>query len=129
MALSKDLLREAYTFDDVLLKPGLSDTLPSDVDIRSRITRAVALKIPIAEIAWIGTQTPLVHTIIRTKRAAALRHFDCAPAAETSAAGSAGMVPSFVTWTRLRLRLRSSSSAVRWAMVYIQGIGLAPRSK
>src|SRR5580704_15861069 len=38
---------EAYTFDDVLLKPGLSDVLPSDVDIRSRVTRAIPLNIPI----------------------------------------------------------------------------------
>ena len=38
---SRDIPREAYTFDDVLLKPGLSDVLPSDVDIRSRITRSV----------------------------------------------------------------------------------------
>src|ERR1700729_2604310 len=44
---SRDIPREAYTFDDVLLKPGLSDVLPSDVDIRSRITRSVALNIPI----------------------------------------------------------------------------------
>src|SRR5271154_7397400 len=45
--ISRDIPREAYTFDDVLLKPGLSDILPSDVDIRSRITRNVALNIPI----------------------------------------------------------------------------------
>ena len=45
--ISKDVPPEAYTFDDVLLKPGLSDVLPSDVDIRSRITRGVALNIPI----------------------------------------------------------------------------------
>ena len=32
-------LREAFTFDDVLLRPGLSEVLPSEVDIRSRITR------------------------------------------------------------------------------------------
>jgi IMP dehydrogenase len=44
---SKDIPREAYTFDDVLLKPGLSDVLPSDVDIRSRITRNVTVNIPI----------------------------------------------------------------------------------
>ena len=43
----KDIPREAYTFDDVLLKPGLSDILPSDVDIGSRITRNIALNIPI----------------------------------------------------------------------------------
>src|SRR6202030_2117472 len=33
--------------DDVLLKPGLSDVLPSEVDIRSRITRSIKLNIPI----------------------------------------------------------------------------------
>jgi IMP dehydrogenase len=48
---SRELPREAYTFDDVLLKPGLSDVLPSDVDIRSRITRNVALNIPIVASA------------------------------------------------------------------------------
>ena len=37
---SNGTLREALTFDDVLLKPGLSELLPSDADIRSRITRA-----------------------------------------------------------------------------------------
>ena len=40
-------IREAFTFDDVLLKPGLSDVLPSEVDIRSRVTRAIPLNIPI----------------------------------------------------------------------------------
>ena len=39
--------REAFTFDDVLLKPGLSDILPSEADIRTHITRAIALNIPI----------------------------------------------------------------------------------
>jgi IMP dehydrogenase len=39
--------REALTFDDVLIKPGLSEVLPADVDIRSRITRSIALNIPI----------------------------------------------------------------------------------
>ena len=37
----------ALTFDDVLLKPGLSDVMPSDVDIRTRITRDIPLNIPI----------------------------------------------------------------------------------
>jgi len=46
-ANGRDAPREAFTFDDVLLKPGLSDVLPSDVDIRSRITRDIAINIPI----------------------------------------------------------------------------------
>src|SRR3982074_834479 len=45
------VIREAFTFDDVLLKPGLSDVLPSEVDIRSRITREIVLNIPIVASA------------------------------------------------------------------------------
>ncbi len=40
-------IREAFTFDDVLLKPGLSDILPSEADIRSSITRSISLNVPI----------------------------------------------------------------------------------
>ena len=39
--------REALTFDDVLIRPGLSEVLPSDVDLRSRITRSIPLNLPI----------------------------------------------------------------------------------
>ena len=44
---SNGSLREALTFDDVLLKPGLSDVLPTETDVRTRITREIALNIPI----------------------------------------------------------------------------------
>jgi len=44
-------LREALTFDDVLIKPGLSEILPSDADIRTRITREISLNIPIVASA------------------------------------------------------------------------------
>jgi IMP dehydrogenase len=40
-------LVEALTFDDVLIKPGLSEVLPSEVDIRSRITRSISVNMPI----------------------------------------------------------------------------------
>src|ERR1700682_4463966 len=47
MAVVLPEIREAYTVDDVLLKPGLSDILPSEADIRSYVTRAIPLNIPI----------------------------------------------------------------------------------
>jgi IMP dehydrogenase len=50
-AMSDGPLREALTFDDVLIKPGLSELLPADVDIRSRITREIPLNIPIVASA------------------------------------------------------------------------------
>ena len=39
--------REALTFDDVLIRPGLSEVLPGDVDVRSRITRSISVNVPI----------------------------------------------------------------------------------
>jgi IMP dehydrogenase len=48
---SNGKLSEALTFDDVLLRPGLSELLPSDADIRTRITREIALNIPIVASA------------------------------------------------------------------------------
>ncbi len=46
LAMAREL-REAFTFDDVLLKPGLSEILPSEADVRSRVTRAIPLNIPV----------------------------------------------------------------------------------
>ena len=34
-------LREALTFDDVLIQPALSQIMPSDTDLRTRITREI----------------------------------------------------------------------------------------
>ncbi|MFN3727986.1 MAG: IMP dehydrogenase [Allosphingosinicella sp.] len=39
------------TFDDVLLRPGESDVLPSQADTRTRVTRDIALNIPILSSA------------------------------------------------------------------------------
>ncbi len=39
--------REGLTFDDVLLQPGASEVMPGEVDISTRLTREIALNIPI----------------------------------------------------------------------------------
>ena len=47
----KDRISEGLTFDDVLLAPQRSDVLPSEVDVSTRLTRNIALKIPIVSAA------------------------------------------------------------------------------
>ncbi len=42
---------EALTFDDVLLRPGHSLVMPSQVDLRSRLTRSIFLNLPIVSSA------------------------------------------------------------------------------
>ena len=44
-------IREALTFDDVLLVPGASDVMPGEADTASRLTREIALNIPLASSA------------------------------------------------------------------------------
>ncbi|MCA0449902.1 MAG: IMP dehydrogenase [Proteobacteria bacterium] len=44
-------IREALTFDDVLLEPGASAVLPGDVTTRTRITRNIELGIPLVSSA------------------------------------------------------------------------------
>ena len=44
-------IREALTFDDVLLLPAKSDVLPKDVDIRTQLTRNITLNIPMVSAA------------------------------------------------------------------------------
>ncbi len=47
----EERLREALTFDDVLLVPGYADFLPHEADTRSRFTRNLSLSIPIVSSA------------------------------------------------------------------------------
>ena len=45
------LAREALAFDDVLLAPGYSTVLPAEADVRTRLTRSIALNLPIISAA------------------------------------------------------------------------------
>jgi IMP dehydrogenase len=44
-------IRQAYTFDDVMLVPAASSILPGDTDTRTRITRDIELGIPLISAA------------------------------------------------------------------------------
>ncbi|MEZ4381435.1 MAG: IMP dehydrogenase [Nannocystaceae bacterium] len=45
------VLSEALTFDDVLLVPGYSEVLPSQVQVQTRLTRKIELRIPMVSAA------------------------------------------------------------------------------
>ncbi len=44
-------IRQAITFDDVLLQPGASEVMPSEVDVSTFLTKAIALNIPLLSAA------------------------------------------------------------------------------
>ena len=45
------MIREALTFDDVLLQPARSEILPAQAEVKTRLTREIALNIPIISSA------------------------------------------------------------------------------
>ena len=51
MTSNRERIREALTFDDVLLVPCRSEFLPSDVDLRTRFSRNVPISIPVVSAA------------------------------------------------------------------------------
>ena len=44
-------LREALTFDDVLLVPSYSEVIPRDVDVTTRLTPLIPLRMPLVSSA------------------------------------------------------------------------------
>jgi len=44
-------IREGLTFDDVLLEPGPSETMPADADVTTNLTRDIKLNIPLTSSA------------------------------------------------------------------------------
>src|ERR687886_1714405 len=51
LALDRKFAKEGLTFDDVLLQPAESAVLPNDVSTATRLTRGIALAIPIVSAA------------------------------------------------------------------------------
>jgi len=49
--MDESRIRTGYTFDDLILVPDRSDVLPSQTDVRTRLTRNVLLNIPIVSAA------------------------------------------------------------------------------
>jgi IMP dehydrogenase len=57
-------IRDALTFDDVLLEPGASEVMPAEADTRTRLTRTLHLNIPLISAAMdTVTESPLAIAI------------------------------------------------------------------
>ncbi|ACY40190.1 inosine-5'-monophosphate dehydrogenase [Blattabacterium sp. (Blattella germanica) str. Bge] len=66
MSLNKKILKEALTFDDVLLVPSYSSILPSEVSLKTYLTPDISLNIPILSAAMdTVTESSLAISIAR----------------------------------------------------------------
>lgn len=57
-----------YTYDDVLLRPGLSEVLPTQVTVKGQFSRRITLNIPIISAAM-DTVTDARTAIVMAKKA------------------------------------------------------------
>ena len=80
------LAKEALTFDDVLLVPAHSTVLPSETSLQTRLTRGIALNVPLLAAAMdTVTEGRLAITMAQEGGASAGfrgREADCATARE-----------------------------------------------
>jgi IMP dehydrogenase len=75
-------LREAYTFDDVLLEPAASDVLPAEVGLASRFSQNLALGIPLAAAAMDTVSEAPMAIAMAQLGAIAVLHRNLSPGAQ-----------------------------------------------
>jgi IMP dehydrogenase len=76
--------REALTFDDVLLTPGLSEVMPSEVDVRTRVTKEISLNIPIIASAMDTVTEAAMAIAMAQAGGIGVLHRNLAPAAQSA---------------------------------------------
>ncbi len=80
--MTQDAIPYAYTFDDVLLRPGASSVLPSEVDLTTRLTRRISLNIPLLSSAMDTVTTADTAISLARQGGIGILHRNMTPAAQ-----------------------------------------------
>ncbi|MFI5332295.1 MAG: IMP dehydrogenase [Desulfobaccales bacterium] len=80
--MTQDAIHYAYTFDDVLLLPGASAVLPSEVDLSTRLTRRISLNIPLLSSAMDTVTTADTAISLARQGGIGILHRNMTPAAQ-----------------------------------------------
>ncbi len=80
--MTQDAISYAYTFDDVLLRPGASAVLPSEVDLSTRLTRRISLNIPLLSSAMDTVTTADTAISLARQGGIGILHRNMTPAAQ-----------------------------------------------
>ena len=80
--MTQDAIPYAYTFDDVLLRPGASAVLPSEVDLSTRLTRRISLNIPLLSSAMDTVTTADTAISLARQGGIGILHRNMTPAAQ-----------------------------------------------
>jgi IMP dehydrogenase len=73
------VLNDALTYDDVLIRPGYSETLPSETDLSTKFSRNIDLKIPIVSAAMDTVTESKVAIVMAQEGGIGVVHKNMAP--------------------------------------------------
>ena len=76
------VVQKALTFDDVLLLPGYSDVLPRDVSLKTKLTRAISLNIPLMSAAMDTVTEARLAIALAQEGGIGIVHKNMSPAAQ-----------------------------------------------
>ena len=91
----KNMFREALSYDDVLLLPGYSDTLPRDCDVRTRLCAEISLNVPVISAAMDTVTEDKLAIAIALEGGAGVIHRNLSPEEQ---ARQAGNVKRYLNW-------------------------------
>ncbi len=93
---------QALTFDDLLIVPGYSELLPSETDVRARLTRSIQLNIPLLSAAMDTVTEARLAIALAREGGIGMIHRNLSPEAQASEVdkvkrSEAGMITNPVT--------------------------------
>ncbi len=96
---------QALTFDDLLIVPGYSELLPSETDVRARLTRTIELNIPLVSAAMDTVTESRMAIALAREGGIGIIHRNLSPEAQaaevdTVKRSTAGMITNPVTLGR-----------------------------
>ena len=105
--LRGQIVREALTFDDVLLIPGHSLVHPKDTDVSSRLTREISLEIPLLSAAMDTVTESRMAILMAREGGIGIIHKNLSPEAQAEEVdrvkrSESGMILNPITLTRDR---------------------------
>src|SRR6185369_14493484 len=87
LAMFDKNLRECLTFDDVMLVPAYSEVLPTEVDVRTRLTRTIEINIPIVSAAMDSVTEARSAIALARQGGIGIIHKNLPPAAQAEQVG------------------------------------------
>ena len=99
------IAQEAFTFDDVLLRPEYSDVLPHEVELKTRVSRGIELNIPLVSAAMDSVTESRLAITLAQEGGIGIIHKNMSPEQQADEVNRVKKFESGIVTSPLRLHL------------------------